>query len=745
MKRLVGLGLLALSAVAWAQEAATVDLDAVAAPLPKVLKDLSDQTGISFDSRPSMHRDVLGLRLEDATVEEAMSAIATAVHGRWERNGNTVLLSRDSSALNADRAARQTRFQEQLTKQYERFQGMLDQTPGQIPNENMTPQQQMEAARRMMSSNPGSKLVIRLLMTVGQRNIADLTAGERRVFANRPTAMQENLSVNLQQLVRQHLDELGTAGQNQEVGRFMGMGTDADALRQGRAARAFLIVHRLDGGAFMSATAMVTDNDGNVLAMGMMPLDLGNMIDNVMLPGNNQNTPAEPTDPLEIPQEAQEALSLFASNAPAGLAGMVAREVSVAVTVSATGSAAAPMVFGLPEGANTPIEEKWGNILSKPDEFEPLGLFAGPIIRQYAGDREYVAWIPDAAFSAMANQFTRGQVTRSGLERMWTRENSVFEQAQAEGPWILRPRDSAQAADGAIDRGSFAKILVDVRDKGYLRLNAIANYAEDAPVNQEASRLDVTIASRLDAFCGQQIGDIYGPNRMAYAMWNRLGANQRPSPNNPTTLGGNSVAGDARENLYWETFNSMDGPQVVLPQQPGQQQRQEQIVVAGQGGMRFQFGNQNMRSERTEALPRGINSIQAVNLGANRQSTVKARSANGASRVGTMDMFGRMKALNEMMATMTDGRRAGNTAEFTEFTAGETTYYTFTFVLAPNVSLNRTIVDYDFGANRPVPFNQLSATLQEEYRKAYDEMKTQIANGNFRFGGGGNGQQRQGP
>lgn len=742
MKRLVGLGLLALSAVAWAQNATTVDLDAVAAPLPKVLKELSDQTGITFDARPSLYRDVLGLRLEDATIQEAMEAIATAVHGRWERNGNTVLLSRDLSALNADRAARQTRFQAQLAKQYERFQEMLNQTPDQIPNENMTPQQQVEAARRMISSNPGSKLVIRLLLAVGQRSLNDLTAGERRVFANRPTAMQQNLSVNLQQLVRQHLTELGAASQVQGAGSIMTMGNDAEALRQGRAARAFLIVHRLEGGAFMTATAVLTDNNGDVLAMGIMPLDLGNLIENVMRPGNNSNTPAEPTDLLEISQDAQEALRLFASNAPAGLAGMVAREVSITMAAPASGAQSVQAVFGLPEGSSTPLEEKWRNILSKPDEFEPLGLFAGPIIRHYAGDREYVVWIPDAAFSAMANQFTRGQVTRTALERMWTQENGVFEVAKAEGPWILRPRDSAQAAEGAVDRVALAKILADVRDKGYLRLNALANYADSAPISQEASRLDVAIASRLEAFCGQQIGDIYGPNRMAYAMWNRLGANQRPTPNNPTTLGGNAVVGEVRENLYWETFHSIDGPQVLMMR--NEQELPNQFVVAGQGGMRFQFGDRDMRSERTEVLPRGISSVQSVNLSANQQATVKARSGNGTSRVGTMDMFGRMKALNEMMATMTEGRRAGNMAEFTEFTEGEITSYTFAFVLAPNVTLRRTIVDYDFGANRPVPFNQLSASLQEEYRKAYDEMKTQMANGNFRFGGGNN-QQRQGP
>ncbi|MBX3095489.1 MAG: hypothetical protein KF812_01375 [Fimbriimonadaceae bacterium] len=715
---------------------------------------MSEQTGIKFEARNSMERDVVGMRLTDVSLEDAMAAIATATHGRWERNGNTILLSRDTSALNADRATRQKKFADLLAKQFDAFPGMLEGGAPAQPSQGMTPQQQAEAMRRMMAGNPGAKMTIRLLQSVGLRNLSDLTPGERRVFANRPTAMQRNLSINIQQIVRTFLTESeSTSNQGGgQQGRFqmMGMGGNLDALRQGNAARVFLIVHRPESGSALQIQANITNNSGDVLATGFLPMmlegDMMGMVGRAIQQFSGQQPPEPPpveeSDKIEVDPVVSDALKLFGRDNAMAMLGEVVQ--TVMISSDGSGPGAGTFVSEILGGdESTPTEKKWRDILADPRQFEPLNLFAGPILRAFVGDKDYVAWIPDRALSGMANAFSNGVVTKSGLTGMWKDADSLFEVAKESGPWILRPQDAAQAADGAVDRKELAKVLAPGNQKGYLRLDELAQYAISSPMTSEASRLDTTIAGKIDPFVGQQLADIYGPNRMAYLMWNRLSGTQKPTNGNPKTLGANSVTGEAREYLDWETFNSMAAPNVQLQQQRGQQQREEtRVVMAGQNGMNFSFGNQNMLQERTEALPRGLNSFSGVQLTANEQSSVKGMTANGGSaRVASMDQFGRMKAINEMMATATQGRRAGNMTEYTQYIAGRTTRYTITYQLANNVTLSRTLTDYDFGSNRAVAFNALPSDLQEEYRKAYDEMKTQMANGNMRFNQGGRNQQ----
>lgn len=454
----------------------------------------------------------------------------------------------------------------------------------------------------------------------------------------------------------------------------------------------------------------------------------------------------EESDKIAVDPFVADALKLFGRDGAMAMLSNVAQTVMIS-TDGGGGQAGSFMtsIFGGDDDAN-PTEKKWKDILVDPKKYEPLNLFAGPSLRAHLGDKDYVVWIPDRALTGMANAFSNGTVTKSGLMAMWKGDNALFEVAQESGPWILRPRDAAQAADGAVDRGELAKVLAPANELGYLRLNQIAQYAISSPMNTEASRLDITIAGKIDPFVGQQLGDIYGPNRMAYLMWNRLSGTQKPTNGNPKTLGANTVTGDSREHLNWETFNSMAAPNVQLPPQRGNQQREEtEVVTRIRNGVNFTFGNQNMLQERTEALPRGLNSFQGVLLTANEQTSVKGMTANGgAARVASMDQFGRMKAMNEMMATATQGRRAGNLTDYSQYIAGTTVRYTITYQLAPNVTLSRTLTDYDFGTNRAVAFNALPRAMQEEYRKAYDEMKTQMANGNMQSDPGGRN-QRQGP
>ena len=79
------------------QQAITFDYRA--APAPELVSVLGEQIGVPMNARPNLEKDILIVRLKDATQEDAMSWIAEAVEGEWVKDKKGVLWLERSKAV----------------------------------------------------------------------------------------------------------------------------------------------------------------------------------------------------------------------------------------------------------------------------------------------------------------------------------------------------------------------------------------------------------------------------------------------------------------------------------------------------------------------------------------------------------------------------------------------------------------------------------------------------------------------
>ncbi len=757
---LIGLALVLFATPATPQDS-LIDLNVNASSMEAVLAQLSAETGFKFEASGDVKDDVVSVEWSDVTLDDALEALASATKGKWTQRNGIAYLGRDSVEMRRDERARADRFEEELQKALKEMEKVIGEEMPKMDGEmgpNMTAEQMQSAARMFRDGMPGNRTAMRLLLSVNRSTLAKMAPGERLVFANRNTPMQKPLAVNLPNLVRTYLEDMANAPQmGQRMGRIRAVGgeqqrSNEDILKQDGASRVFLIVRRSEDGGSLNIEMSLTDPQGTSLATGFFSTSQFTGREQfVMSFGPSGMTPppeapAPAGTPIELTPELKENLAFFGGRNGGGL-GQFVTQVGFAIAAGGDGGGNEVFSFDAGEQDSEPVSKSWVDLLTTPDENEPLGWFVAPLMRTATPENDYVIWLSDSLFESVALRFGRGTLTDKEYETWF--EGEGYESLKVKATQVIRPLDLAKAAAGRVNRKALATTLQAGYAQGALRLDQIARYSTTSAEPHFQSGLDISVASRLDALVGNQIRTVYGADRTALQIWDQLPANQRPASNSanwqegfttatvfPTRLGGK-----INESMFWDVFNDDPGP--TVQRENNNQQSQAMVTMtatlgrAGGGGAIPMFFGGSMLDERTEVLPRGIPGETLLQISARGNQVLKAMTGTGGGgRVTTPGQLGSTKAAQEAMQSATQGRINMNGPELTQFRVGSQVTYTFTFQLARGVTMTRQLRDSNFEGSSVSNFSQLPREMQAEYTKAYNDTKQRMAAMTQRMGNG---------
>lgn len=752
---LIGLALALFATPATPQDS-LIDLSVKAGSMEAVLAQLSADTGFKFEASGDVKDDVVSVEWSDVTLDDALEALASATKGKWTQRNGTAYLGRDSVEMRRDERARADRFEEELQKALKEMEKIVGEGVPKMDGAmgpNMTPEQMQNAARMFRDGVPGNRTAMRLLLSLPRATLAKMAPGERLVFANRNTPMQKPLAVNLPSLVRTYLEDMANAPQmGQMMGRIRAGGggerrSNEDILRQDGASRVFLIVRRSTDGGSLNIEMTMTDPQGASLATGFFSTSQFTGGQQIMMTfgptGMTQPpVPAAPGGtPIELSPELKETLAFFGGRNGGGL-GQLVTQVGFAIASGGDGGGNDVFSFDGGEPSTDPVTKAWTDLLTTPDQNEPLSWFVAPLMRTATPENDYVIWLSDSLFESAALRFGRGILTDKEYATWF--EGEGYESLKVRATQVIRPMDLAKAAGGRVDRKALANALQAGYGQGALRLDQIARYSTTSAEPQFQSGLDISVASRLDALVGNQIRTVYGADRTALQIWDQLPANQRPAPTTgnaaaPVTVYPTRMGGQINDRMFWDVFNDDPGP--TVQREDNNQQSQTMVTISATlgragGSLPMIFGG-SMMDERTEVLPRGIPGETLLQITARGNQVLKAMTGTGGGgRVTTPGQLGSTKAAQEAMQSATQGRINMNGPELTQFRVGSQVTYTFTFQLARGVTMTRQLRDSNFEGSTVSNFSQLPREMQAEYTRAYNETKQRMANMTQRMGNG---------
>jgi len=588
----------------------------------------------------------------------------------------------------------------------------------------------MGGANFKMTSMPGGRAIVRAIAAMNGRDFAAIAEGQRVVFSSAPTAMQKRMGGNplrdAQTFLNEELAFRNSMPRRGPEGRPGGANQPDQPAQPPTVAKVFLIANGEQDSVRLEYFA--AGANGAVLGRGF--LSLGDSVDFDALPAGPANAQklAAPQDSIQVSEAAREAAHAL-MRPGGGFGGIV-----TATTVSMSFSGDEDSVFVLGSPNEGPERAAAGatllEMLAKPSKHDPLSLFAGEAVRVSVGEGDLVACLPDSLLSHAAYAIVREKSGKAFLGD----EASPIQVKEEEGWTLVEPKDLLRSRAERADRHDLELLASNTAKNGVMRLADLARYSLGAPA--VPGGVDAAVVVALDHGAEQRFDDVYGDSRAALQVFGRLQGPDFAALESkiPKPLVGLSGAVQAVAGMV---YNSDDGPDVrrqtsgERPPSPPAQTLELAIQVRGGGNgapMMQRFGNRSMLDERTEVLPTGLPGGSALTLSTSRRDVLYAFSpGSGSGRYTSPEQLGREAAMRDMFASRGENVPGFSNRGTESYAPTSETRYTLTFLLAPNITMTRTLVDpakADTAAGTSA--NLLPDAFRRSYEKAYEEAKARM-------------------
>lgn len=704
-----------------------------AAPIAKVLADLTTAGGVLLRTGTQTKGDILCVRFEAVTLREAMDKIAESLDAEWKDSEGGFLLTRTATAeLKAKREEIAARAKV-LGASIKKLSEDVEQTPTLTETEAQKvveeSRRQMESLmrgaragggggmtqtvrglRQMGQSQPGGRAIVRILSEMPIQSLAELGPGTRTVFSTRPTAMQEPMPGGASRIIDKYLDEQRTveklAGTGPlgvstgDVAMLMQGGPSRERLQTGRPGKTLLVVTRNEMMDGLQCQITVYDaQTGDAMTSGFLVLTPD--------PPTESTAKADAEKPIPI-SDLSKQFSKLVGGASGGLVAATASFVALA-----DGGSTGIEVFGAPLGApaaNKPTEltADWRERILNPDKFEPLSTVPSDIYLGLAKmkERNLVAAFPDSCLLPTARRVAQGDI-RPTEAFAKGRESWKLDITETDGWIVIRPAERHTAREQQVDRPALGTLLKALAANGRLTLDELATYALTAEAINPLNGIDFFYMRILDpATADRQFSSVFQGNRQMLQFYGLLGSSQKTSlgAGRPLPLAGLSQR--QRDLVHSMVYHSMDGPRVDIPTGPPAPRGQNQ-------GPQQRVARTNLQSERTEALPTGVPTSGFLNLRIESETAVLATDANGSGgQYLTAEALGRQRAMasNPQFAALFP-----DSGRFDRFRLARQTTYRFRFDFTRSVTLNRNLVDARVDPNsQAVAYEDLPRDFRRE-------------------------------
>lgn len=679
-----------------------ISFERVAMPAKRMLAELSQSAGITLDTSPQTAHDVLVVRFQDISVQEALDRIALAVNGEWKDEENLKRLIRpvgnSNREVSQERQEKILELQKEIRKQVDALTkkpkapgaGLDEDVP--IPMGDFGP----------FGGGNLHKPIIQILSRLNPADLIGTDSKARVVFASSPTRMQKQIPGNLEPIVteivtaqnkavQEHQNREKREPDTDEERRMMewlkafGFGQDPKPI-EGRPAKLLLIA---EPQAFMGGLTLklrLYDAQGKVAIEGQTMLGTSRFMAEAAEIGKPKPAPATDDKPIELSATSKELSKLFQS-------------------------------FG-ENATRTTLSKDTEAKLLRPDLYDPLSYSVSESLLAVAKHRKtnLIALVPDGMTSFLEMFFEGTPTVNSFMQSLQTSDEVAVEEKAG---WItVRPKRPADARSNRIDRLALARLVGAAKARGSVSLDELAAYALTSPSPMEESAAMQYLM--LFAPSAMQMGMTGMADWNAIRLYGLLGVDQKRSlmaagriPFGSFTSAQRAVA----ETLLFGPGSdlTLQTPDAKPKTQPGFME-----MIASAMGRK----NSDFRQEPTEAMPNGLPNSGYLTGDIAKEPIVRAASGDpmlmfaslGADELAMFRFFKEDPNMSQM---------AGIMPQIDRVRVGERTNINLKLFARPDVALERTLQDSHVDPNGAiVNMNDLPATLKDLIEKRYQAFKT---------------------
>lgn len=651
-----------------------------AAPLTRVLADLSAKAHITFSASPRVADDVVVIDAKDVTIKDLMDRIALADSASWKLDAGTYLLTQDTVARRTE-ANKSLQFRAALIKAA--IEKRLN--PGGADKSKAT------AAAAVIPTSPDEKAFNGILTGISPAVLASIHPGTRVVFSTSPTRMQvafdRNVNSVVEQWVKEHNAVAPKALEAQDQ-MLKAMGSQLPAFlvdvmkAQTRVVDApitkvLLIAQTMPylGGLQLSLRGY--DGDGKVqisgttMLAGIDPTTLVNFLDDKPEVTNAKETPIEYS-------EDSKALNLVLST---------------------------PLRQMGTEGSAKVTPELRAKML-QPEKIDPLSLIPSDAAFAYAKykGKPLVAVLPDAAMPPMISFKSRPKTVEAYAKSLAVQESL---QEVADPSWVvLKPADPVDARESRVNRRALAKLLHAASEKEVPSLDDLAEYAQEAPAPSDNVVSQTYLSLLAPSTTQEGIGG--APSWDMIRFYGGLPLTMRANLKNGAQIPLSSLTPDQTATLAHMIY----GSKVTLDvNRPGKPVADDFLSRAIRSALPSAI---DYRDEPTESLPNGLPSDGVLNIKATTSGFVRIKSPYGG--VGFSNMGAdEVAALRYMKKSPGFSALVPGTSNIQKGKVGERTVLDFLFQLAPDISVKQTLnVDTLSDSAQTVGLDELPSSLESQ-------------------------------
>jgi hypothetical protein len=373
---------------------------------------------------------------------------------------------------------------------------------------------------------------------------------------------------------------------------------------------------------------------------------------------------------------------------------------------------------GSPPHQRPEVTAEWRNILSNPEQHDPLSFVVSELWLGAANqlDKNLVACPPDSAVLALgplANEGVRPSrlVSASGSAGMSVADADGWLIVKSSRPYTDRIKRTDRQAAGRMLRSIGTNSRLTMDDFGAFALTITPGFTKDRFVGATVGLLD---ESSFTVYQRGTTNELF--SRQLYAT---LSPTHRQSLMNNGHINLGQLTPQQRSIVDRMVFDAPNGPVRMLPSSPNETRNQTVIAGSGQGPI-MMTSDASMHTERTEYLGGGLPYMGTLKLNVQKEDVVFATTATGgdgqymsAEEVAMHFQF----ADSAMMG-------ANQSPKMELFRPAWRSSFAFDFQFAQDISMESTFDDMGFsGTVAPKAYDQLPEAFRQEVEKLKERFK----------------------
>ena len=685
-----------------------ISIDARGASGKQLTDQLSQKTGIHFETRDEATMDRYIVHIENAPLKEALARIAEAETGEWLRLGaGSYRLRRSPEKVAAARLAAHEALVKKFKKAFEGYRKQLADRPdfsdeaaqklahdwrhlGAPPNNGFDNSGYWNRQNKLQQAVPIGRAFMRVIMAFSPEELATVPIERKTVFSTNPTAVQHALpdgamdalndlareQIIWEDAVARYLPEQANMGWN-------GMATGGHIKN---VTNAMITMTRWDVGSGIQAQLILSDAKSRIVTETYLS------VDEPYEPEKPPATPATekpPTPEPEVPLPPVDITlaKLFTYNA------WDVRSRS-------------------PEAS-----EEARAIAADPEKYDPLSTFVADGLIGIARQRKenLAAVIDERAIYAFGMSVSKKGMSPRALDtlRNWGQQNV----SEGNGWLVVRVKEPDRADEVRCDRHAMKLMLDAARSQGRLSLDDAAAYALTSERFNENPIPQAYLTILLDK---QGPRTLQENDKNLLRFYGSLDAAERNNAEHLSLSRLSAFQMDLLEKMVYGNYANL--------QEDGQQMEQDE------DGQYYGMWNTTSR-EPTVSLGNGIprNGFVKISLAKNRAILAHMQYGEWDQGFQTYDP----SSLAWMIASRETQSEDNFGWNVLGMRAADRTQVTFDFKYTNKLSQTLTLQDVLPTTKETAFIEKLPDDVRKDLQKAIDEAKKQYAQGNgMRYYGG---------